>query len=191
MQPLPIINDPEDVAAKISLGLAIVVAIVSGIRAGRNLRRADWVSFMLCLSCTLMVFSLVAILAGQWLDWKQGDNIVMGIVNSATLISIVPDRDFDIYNIRNTPNWTSSWRRPRYSLDLGMPVLASIAIGMLGTITGLTARGISMRRAVRKGHCVACGYDLTGAKHARCPECGENSPVDVLAGHTNDGTNPP
>src|SRR5205085_1739279 len=27
-------------------------------------------------------------------------------------------------------------------------------------------------RRIKRGHCVKCNYDLTGAAHERCPECG-------------------
>ena len=46
------------------------------------------------------------------------------------------------------------------------------AIGVLGTMVGLwiVSRWRWSRRA-KKGHCVACGYDLR-ATPGRCPECG-------------------
>ena len=33
---------------------------------------------------------------------------------------------------------------------------------------------LTMRRRVRRwrGQCLRCGYDLRGARHERCPECG-------------------
>ena len=35
--------------------------------------------------------------------------------------------------------------------------------------------GWRRRRRIKRGLCVVCGYDLTGAEHLQCPECG--SPV--------------
>jgi len=60
---------------------------------------------------------------------------------------------------------------------------------------GLAAAGIvwtwAARAAVRRKpvlndagevqvHCVACGYDMTGLREARCPECGRQYTIDEL-----------
>jgi hypothetical protein len=42
-------------------------------------------------------------------------------------------------------------------------------------VLSLGAGGVCWRLAgkrVKPGHCAACGYDLTGLKTGRCPECG-------------------
>ena len=46
---------------------------------------------------------------------------------------------------------------------------ATIAILWLLTLGPFTARRIIRRK---RGHCVKCGYDLRGAEHEVCPECG-------------------
>jgi len=38
------------------------------------------------------------------------------------------------------------------------------------------------RRMPPRGHCLKCGYDLTGNESGRCPECGEEVPVDQHEG---------
>ncbi len=30
-------------------------------------------------------------------------------------------------------------------------------------------------KRVKRGHCIKCGYDLRGAEHEVCPECGERT----------------
>jgi hypothetical protein len=39
-------------------------------------------------------------------------------------------------------------------------------------------RRLRQRRAA--GQCLACGYDLRGAEHARCPECGAGAPIAAV-----------
>ncbi len=43
------------------------------------------------------------------------------------------------------------------------------AILWLLTLGPFTARRMIRRK---RGHCINCGYDLRGAEHKACPECG-------------------
>jgi rRNA maturation endonuclease Nob1 len=61
-------------------------------------------------------------------------------------------------------------------------VITATADWRCGTIVAAIALFLSarwlitdkLRRARRKrGHCVPCGYDLTGNESGACPECGE------------------
>ncbi len=42
----------------------------------------------------------------------------------------------------------------------------------------LTLGPFTARRMIRvkRGHCINCGYDLRGAEHEVCPECGSGHP---------------
>jgi predicted RNA-binding Zn-ribbon protein involved in translation (DUF1610 family) len=60
----------------------------------------------------------------------------------------------------------------------------------------IVRRRVAVRR-VREGLCVGCGYDLRGAAHDRCPECGSTrvtrpeSAVDRLAEAPRPASGPP
>ncbi len=84
---------------------------------------------------------------------------------------------------------TEGWRVPRSAIVLQKsddeydtlefplrPILAGqlfYAAFWLSVLIGVPA----LRRAHRRrcGRCIQCGYDLRGADHAACPECGEGS----------------
>ena len=51
------------------------------------------------------------------------------------------------------------------------------AILWLLTLGPFTARRFIRRR---RGHCIKCGYDLRGAEHEQCPECGTNASLRAL-----------
>ncbi len=74
-----------------------------------------------------------------------------------------------------------SWWRPRsteaWGSNGGAPGTVRVAAVPLGRLTGLITgiTGVAWwlrRRPALPGHCAACGYDLRGLSHQRCPECG-------------------
>lgn len=47
---------------------------------------------------------------------------------------------------------------------------------LYATVVWLIFGGLSLVRRIlrrRRGLCLRCGYDLRGAAHSRCPECGD------------------
>jgi hypothetical protein len=85
------------------------------------------------------------------------------------------ERDLTTY--RKRPREQHTWR-------LWMPMWF-VALLTGGATALLPARALRRARRVRlrreAGLCPACGYDLRGAKHERCPECGSavGAPVAV------------
>ena len=52
-------------------------------------------------------------------------------------------------------------------------VVALLASGMIVFPVRFLRGERRLRQRRAAGQCLACGYDLRGAEHARCPECGE------------------
>ncbi len=56
------------------------------------------------------------------------------------------------------------------------PLLGIFVTGPLGFFLGVLAfliREVTQTvKSIRRGHCIKCGYDLRGAEHEVCPECG-------------------
>ena len=56
--------------------------------------------------------------------------------------------------------------------------LSAVVLGVLVPLTllavdGYLILGWRFQRAVARGRCPHCGYDLSGTDHEACPECGE------------------
>ncbi len=69
-------------------------------------------------------------------------------------------------------NPAQSWRALPYQ-----PVWSGIVINTIfyaATLWFLSIGPFEVRRMIRskRGHCIKCGYDLRGAEHEVCPECG-------------------
>jgi rubrerythrin len=52
-------------------------------------------------------------------------------------------------------------------------ILLAFALAMAAPANYLATLRRRRRRRLAAGACPACGYDLRGAEHERCPECGE------------------
>jgi predicted RNA-binding Zn-ribbon protein involved in translation (DUF1610 family) len=63
---------------------------------------------------------------------------------------------------------------PLYPIWDGFALNTVIFVMILWSLTTLRfiPRWLRSRRLAAKGRCKGCGYDLSGAKHLRCPECG-------------------
>ena len=59
-----------------------------------------------------------------------------------------------------------------------------MAIAIAGTLAGIIVlvyyfKTANQRRSHPPGHCLTCGYNLTGNTSGKCPECGEPPPKPV------------
>ena len=87
------------------------------------------------------------------------------------------------------PAWHLSWQislRPQVHRNetwIILPTWAAIAFVFLPT--ALIWRYDLRQRRPKPGHCLGCGYDLTGNQSGLCPECGTSvsSPKDPTKPH--------
>jgi hypothetical protein len=81
------------------------------------------------------------------------------------------------------PVWRGSARpHPQTERGAAVPTWFIAVLGAMVALPGLLsrrrARGQRSRRA--RGLCPACGYDLRGAEHERCPECGAGAELAAV-----------
>ncbi len=86
-----------------------------------------------------------------------------------------PHRWTTFSGIEITPLLHQRKNGPRVWLGL-RPIWPGFAINTIfyGAILWLPFAPFQLRRymRVKRGHCIKCGYDLRGAEHEVCPECG-------------------
>lgn len=71
----------------------------------------------------------------------------------------------------SAPAHQESRRLPTHIIPLGFAVNTACYGGLIALVVWACAF-LRRRCRVREGCCTACGYDLRGAAHERCPECG-------------------
>ena len=73
---------------------------------------------------------------------------------------------------------TENWFLPLRPIWPGFAINTMFYAALLWLLTfGLFAARRVIRR--KRGHCITCGYDLRGAEHERCPECGMTIPLRI------------
>lgn len=83
-----------------------------------------------------------------------------------TLAAVLP-RLIDPYLFTASHRLSETWRWPVRGSAVGLPILGVV---LITCVVYWNRKRIAARRMDR---CARCGYDLHGASHARCPECGE------------------
>ena len=87
---------------------------------------------------------------------------------------------FGIWKDPNPPGMARRMAMHHAGIPMWFATLAPAALTLLA-FRSLRRSGRAAREALRRqraggGLCLACGYDLSGADHERCPECGQLVP---------------
>lgn len=89
----------------------------------------------------------------------------------------------DFLHLADT-SWGCSGPTPRQAI----PVFMANVVAFGGAGAGIAGLSFLVVPARRDEQCAECGYDLTGNKSGRCPECGSTIPADQLVHKANEGT---
>ena len=137
-------------------------------------------------ACGILVVGAVWLLSARWLVWyawraqilTPHDARVCGIGEGGVFYKAFHPIDLNDFRL-GAPGWHTApcaWRwgltRPslqtrQFRTDLWFPLWIVFA-----AVSVPTAIIWIWSSPPRPGHCVSCGYDLTGNKSGRCPECG-------------------
>ncbi len=154
---------------------------------GRAIRVAAWVGVGVCvLLIVLAAISMryrfgVRFAAGGRLMLESGRLILYGGwiygdlrgLDAPSLFAKSYRFDFD--DIEAFFAWPSA------GVDLSDVPLVVCPLWVLLLVIGTAAAALAWlaRRRPPRGHCRACGYNLTGCPSGRCPECGEPIEIDT------------
>jgi hypothetical protein len=163
------------------LAAMAVLPILAAIISGRRRHRSDWVAFGIRLAIPVAILAGTAAYLAQWHKWRGVDRNLEATIQRASAVLVKRTALTDFYQSGNY-----EVPRPRFRPDLGAVFAAGLMLGISVAGLGLLVRAFVPRAKDRTGHCRHCGYNLTGAPHERCPECGEavplfklNSPIGV------------
>ena len=148
-------------------------------------------SLLLCLAMALMwwpsyhkQFYVTHI---AWPQSYQGISLLQGRLKGWVVMQNMRDRPevwhadtVPIGTVRAGGGWISNFdsiQSPGYShRSLMVPLWFACPLTALPTALWIFSFA-RRRRLIRSGHCVVCGYNLTGNVSGKCPECGTVIPI--------------
>lgn len=133
------------------------------------------------------MFGVAVVIALCWVAsyWRPGTRQPMGDLNRVQLIDgalVWTSRPLGnsriLYNgsqrVLRTLWWTD-WSFTGARLTAGATTTAARVLPLWLPLLGSVGVALLLpRRGFAKGCCAACGYDLRGAAHQACPECGRS-----------------
>lgn len=166
----------------------------------RQRNRAATLRFRTLLVLLLLVAGIGSISVSAWSVWPDHEkcipeaqlrcaNVIVRVTEGMFLVYI--GRPFEIRprflcvrvpslheNFDDFVYWT--FFRPRLVHDNGewvlcLPFWFPAAVGTLSVPVAV----LIYRKRPKSGHCLKCGFNLTGGAHERCPECGHSIPAST------------
>ena len=160
--------------AAVGCGCAVIILpIIAAIVSGRRRQRSDWLGFCIGVAIPIVLLVGSAVYMAHWNMWRVYDENVERYIRMTSATLVLRTDDTDLYEARG--DWDI--RRPRFRPEIGLVIAASVVFGVTLPALALAIRRFVPRAKDRPGLCRKCGYNLTGAPHERCPECGEGVPT--------------
>lgn len=136
--------------------------------------RVRRVEYRCCLAAWIVAFAACAASAFSttaWIGSSFGMQLSSGLVSMTTatrFFNAPPGMHFEGHPFWLSWGW-DFWKYPDGAIDAAVPLWP--LLGVLSLPTFILGRQVRRQR-VLPGHCLTCGYDLTGNRSGTCSECG-------------------
>jgi len=165
----------QSILCLMGMGVSLAVVILIAIRSGRLRKQLDWPTFILYIAPLVVVGNSAIYVASAAIEWQGFEGMLQRSMNRHSEDRFQFESANGVYEIEFSGGGNGELIRKAFEAPIGPSIVFGIIVSTVVTTLGLAARRltVSLVEIQRKpGHCISCGYDLTGNESGICPECG-------------------
>lgn len=165
----------QSILCLMGMGVTLAVTILIAINSGRSRERLDWPTFVLYFAPLVVVGNAAVYIASAATEWYGYEGLLQRSTGRDSEHRVQFEGADGAYELNLSTGGGEQAIQKVFEAPIGQSIVFGIIASILATTIGLFTRSLAVfvvKRKLSPGHCLNCGYDLTGNVSDICPECG-------------------